>query len=307
MIKSKNILGLLAVAPFALAACGDDDASGNGNGNGNGNGGPGNIVEVAQEAGDFDTLLQAATDLGLAPALTEPGPLTLFAPTDAAFVDLGVDLGPVDDAVVANILVAHVAAGDLDAAALTSEGSVDTLANLTHTFTGTATPPTVRGAAIATADIDASNGVIHALSDVIVPPTILEAAGELGFTELAGAVGAASPAIAEALDPDTLGGAAPITVFAPTDAAFQAADLTGEDLDAVLSYHAAAGQALAGDLSDGQMVTTVQGADITVNIDGEGNVTLTDARGNTVNVTAIDVRTLSGVIHVIDGVLLPPQ
>jgi uncharacterized surface protein with fasciclin (FAS1) repeats len=221
-------------------------------------------------------------------------------------MDLGVDLGPVDDAVVANILVAHVAQGDLDAAALSSAGSVDTLANISHTFTGTATPPTVRGAAIATPDIDASNGVIHALSDVIVPPTILEAAGELGFTELAGAVGAASPAIAEALDPDTLGGAAPITVFAPTDAAFQAADLTGEDLDDVLSYHAAAGQALAGDLSDGQMVTTVQGADITVNIDG-GNVTLTDARGNTVNVTATDVRTLSGVIHVIDGVLLPPQ
>jgi uncharacterized surface protein with fasciclin (FAS1) repeats len=306
MIDTKKILSMFAVAPLALAACGDDEPNGTGNGNGNGNGGVGNIVEVAQEAGDFGTLLQTASDLGLDATLTEPGPFTLFAPTDAAFMDLGVDLGPVDDAVVANILVAHVAEGDLDAAALSSAGSVDTLANISHTFTGTATPPTVRGAAIATPDIDASNGVIHALSDVIVPPTILEAAGELGFTELAGAVGAASPAIAEALDPDTLGGAAPITVFAPTDAAFQAADLTGEDLDDVLSYHAAAGQALAGDLSDGQMVTTVQGADITVNIDG-GNVTLTDARGNTVNVTATDVRTLSGVIHVIDGVLLPPQ
>lgn len=304
MLDSKKILRLLAVVPIALTACGDDDENGSGDANGTG---PGNIVEVAQEAGDFETLLQTATNLGLASTLAGPGPLTVFAPTDAAFTALGVDLSPVDDGVLTNIILAHVASGELDAAALSSAGTVDTLANITHTFTGTATPPTVRGAAVASPDVEASNGIIHVMSDVIVPPTILEAAGELGFTELASAVGNASAGIATALDPDTLSGASPITVFAPTNAAFQGADLTNEDLDAVLSYHAAAGQVLAEDLSDGQMITTVQGADVTVSIDGDGNVSLTDARGNSVNVTSNDVRTLRGVIHVIDGVLLPPQ
>jgi transforming growth factor-beta-induced protein len=168
-------------------------------------------------------------------------------------------------------------------------------------------PPTVRGAEVAQADVPASNGRIHAMGDVIVPPTILQLVGELGFTELADAVGNASQAIADALDPDTLGGGSPITVFAPTNAAFQGADLSGEDLDGVLSYHVVAGQALAGGLSDGDVLNTVHGGTLTVNIDMNNNVSLTDARGNTVNVTATDVRTLSGVVHVIDGVLLPPH
>ena len=55
---------------------------------------------------------------------------------------------------------------------------------------------------------------------------------------------------------------------------------------------------------DGQKVTTIQGADLTVNVDGDA-VSLTDAAGGTVNVTATDVDASNGVIHVIDGVLMP--
>jgi transforming growth factor-beta-induced protein len=309
MMNTKDLFRVLAVVPLAFAACGDDEGTSNGNGPGNGNGNgeePGNIVEVAQDAGSFGTLLQTATDLGLASTLSGPGPFTVFAPTDGAFAALQVDLSQVEDAVLANIILAHVASGELDATDLVAAGTVDTLANVTHDFDGSATPPTVRGAAVETTDVDASNGIIHVMDEVIVPPTILEAAGELGFTELAGAIESSSSATQGAVAPDTLAGDMPITVFAPTNDAFAGADLSNEDLDAVLGAHVVVGQVLSSDLSDGQTIQTVQGSELTVGVDGS-SVTITDARGNTFNVVTPDVRTLTGTIHAIDGVLLPGE
>ncbi len=122
-------------------------------------------------------------------------------------------------------------------------------------------------------------------------------------------------ALTEAQLVDTLKGDGPFTVFAPTDAAFDKlpegtldtllADPTG-DLAGILTYHVVAGEVMAADVitMDGQTVTTVNGADLTVNVDGDA-VSLTDAAGNTVNVTATDIEASNGVIHVIDGVLMP--
>ncbi len=306
-MKRTSTLALAALIPFAgMTACGDDTENGNGNGNGNGTGdmgggnGPGNIVEVATDAGNFDTLLGLAIDLGLDTTLgTET--LTVFAPTDQAFTALGVDTATVSDDVLTNILLAHVAAGEIDAAAVTSTNAIQTLANISHPI---GAGPTIRNAAIGMTDVEASNGIIHVLNDVIVPPTILETAGELGFSELEGAIGMASMATQGAVDPDVLTGADPITVFAPTNTAFMEADLMGADIDAVLGLHVVAGQVLAEDIEDGDTISTVSGEVLTAAVTGSG-VTLTDPAGNTVNVTATDVRTLTGVIHVIDGVLLP--
>ena len=115
---------------------------------------------------------------------------------------------------------------------------------------------------------------------------------------------------------DTLKGAGPFTVFAPTDEAFAAlpegtveallADPTG-DLASILTYHVVAGEVLAADVGglDGQAVETVNGATFTVNVGDDGSVTLTDATGNEVGVVQTDIMTSNGVIHVIDGVLLP--
>ncbi|MEM1023736.1 MAG: fasciclin domain-containing protein [Myxococcota bacterium] len=309
-------LGLSAlIATFGLAACGDDEdngtgTSGNGMGTadmGGGNGstdmggnGPGNIVEVATEAGTFNALLGLATNAGLAGTLSTET-LTVFAPTDQAFVDLGIDPMVVSPDVITNVLLAHVVAGELDAAAVTGSTEIATLANISHPVGPT---PDIRGAAIAMTDVEASNGIIHIMSDVIVPPTILETAGELGFTELATAIGAASMATQAAVAPNVLAGDSPITVFAPTNAAFMAADLTGQDLDSVLGLHVVAGQVLAADIMDGDTIETVTGAVLTAGV-ADGTVTLTDPSGATVTVGPADVRTLTGVIHVIDGVLLP--
>jgi uncharacterized surface protein with fasciclin (FAS1) repeats len=114
---------------------------------------------------------------------------------------------------------------------------------------------------------------------------------------------------------ETLRGPGPFTVFAPTDEAFAAlpdgtldallADPTG-DLASILTYHVVSGKVMAADVVglDGDEVATVNGAALTVGVDGS-NVTLTDAAGNTVNVVQTDIETSNGVIHVIDGVLLP--
>jgi uncharacterized surface protein with fasciclin (FAS1) repeats len=113
---------------------------------------------------------------------------------------------------------------------------------------------------------------------------------------------------------ETLRGDGPFTVFAPTDEAFAALpegtvdtlleDPTG-DLTDIPTYHVVEGEVLAADLSDGQEVPTVNGEILTVNVADDGAVSLTDAAGNEVNVTAADVAASNGVIHVIDGVLMP--
>ena len=114
---------------------------------------------------------------------------------------------------------------------------------------------------------------------------------------------------------DTLKGTGPFTVFAPTDDAFAKLpagtvdtllkDPKG-DLSQILTYHVVPGKVMAADVVklDGQKVKTVQGGELTVGVDGD-KVTLTDAAGNTVNVTMTDVEASNGVIHVIDGVLMP--
>lgn len=112
----------------------------------------------------------------------------------------------------------------------------------------------------------------------------------------------------------TLSGDGPFTVFAPTNDAFatllEELDVTAEqllardDLGAILTYHVVSGEVMAADLSDGQIVETVQGGTLTVSISDAG-VTLTDANGNVANVTATDIDASNGVVHLIDAVVLP--
>jgi len=128
------------------------------------------------------------------------------------------------------------------------------------------------------------------------------------FTTLAAALTAAGLV-------DTLKGAGPYTVFAPSDAAFAklpagTVDTLLKDpkgkLSDILKYHVVAGKVTAADVVklNGQKVKTVQGAELTVEVTG-GKVALVDATGNRVNVVTTDVAASNGVIHVIDGVLLP--
>jgi uncharacterized surface protein with fasciclin (FAS1) repeats len=112
----------------------------------------------------------------------------------------------------------------------------------------------------------------------------------------------------------TLNSEGPFTVFAPTNDAFAALLTTlgatteellaREDLGQILTYHVVSGKVMASDLSDGQVIKTVQGGDLVVTISDSG-VFLTDANGNKSNVTATDIDASNGVVHLIDAVLLP--
>ena len=115
---------------------------------------------------------------------------------------------------------------------------------------------------------------------------------------------------------ETLEGPGPFTVFAPTDEAFEAlppeqldelmADPTG-DLAQILQFHVIEGELPAADVMemDGELVPTLQGTEFTVQVDGE-NVMLVDGAGNQINVIETDVDATNGVIHAIDGVMMPP-
>lgn len=128
------------------------------------------------------------------------------------------------------------------------------------------------------------------------------AAGNPDFSTLVGAVTTAGLA-------DTLSGTGPFTVFAPNNAAFAKlpagtlASLTPAQLTPILTYHVVSGEVLAKDVKPGK-VKTVNGAELTIDVEG-GKVTITDAKGGTVNVIKTDIVGSNGVIHVIDGVLMP--
>lgn len=133
------------------------------------------------------------------------------------------------------------------------------------------------------------------------------AAGDTQFSTLVTAVKAAGLA-------ETLSGTGPFTVFAPTNAAFEKLPAgtvdtllkpeSLETLKSILTYHVVPAAAMSSDLSDGQELTTVQGAKLKVSISG-GTVTLTDAKGGVSTVVKADIKASNGYIHVIDSVVMP--
>ena len=134
----------------------------------------GNIVEVAQEAGSFTTLIQAVEAAGLAETLMGEGPYTVFAPTDEAFAAL--PEGTLDDLLLpgnqeqlAAILTYHVVPGEVMSGDLTDGMEADTVEGDALTIM-TEGGVTVEGATVTQPDIQASNGVIHVIDSVLMPP-----------------------------------------------------------------------------------------------------------------------------------------
>ncbi|MEO1272905.1 MAG: fasciclin domain-containing protein [Myxococcota bacterium] len=244
----------------------------------------GTIPEVLEddEGNRFTTLLDAVTTAGLADTLSSPGPFTLFAPTNGAFRDL--PEGTLDGLTpeqLRDILLDHVVSGSTLAESLSDGQTIETEAGNTLTITidedsNVFINDTIQ---IIETDILASNGVIHVIDAVLLPPPpplgtipeVLTADGRFGT--LLTAVTTAELA-------DTLSGDGPFTLFAPTDDAFAAllealeidadALLARDDLADILLYHVVEGQTLAADLSDGQTITTVLGEDITITISNDG-------------------------------------
>ncbi|MEC7064814.1 MAG: fasciclin domain-containing protein, partial [Candidatus Thermoplasmatota archaeon] len=227
------------------------------------------IPANAAATGAHDALVAALTHAGLVETLQGDGPFTVFAPTDAAFEAAGIDLSTFDNdeanATLADILLYHVLDGAVDAANV-SDGLVATMANGDNaTFTVDNGTVMINDATVTTADVAASNGIIHVIDKVLLPPVEEPALEDItGVAAGTGVHGALVAALAHAELVATLQGEGPFTVFAPTDAAFEAAgiNLTTFDNDEanatladILLYHVVAGSVSAADVTDGMTAT----------------------------------------------------
>ncbi len=271
---------------------------------------PQTIVDIAVADGRFTTLVAAVQAAGLVDALSADGPLTVFAPTDDAFAALPegtVEALLADIPTLTNILLYHVVEGKVMAADVVGLTSATTLLGEDVTVTVEGDTVKINDATVIITDIEASNGVIHVIDTVLLPPQkpsadIVDTAIADGrFTTLVTALEAAGLV-------DALKAEGPFTVFAPTDDAFAAlpagtieallADIP--TLSNILLYHVVEGKVMAADVVGLASATTLLGEDVTVTVEGD-TVKINDA---TVIIT--DIETTNGVIHVIDAVLLPP-
>lgn len=340
-MKAKYALPMVLVGSVMLSGCWLDDDDNDDNGTTDA--ATQSILEIAVE-NENTTILEAAVleaDPSIAELLGGDDQLTVFAPTDAAFEDLLGELGITAEQLLANtallntVLPYHVLAtsfGEVKAAAAISVAQSPVPQNLV---------PTVNGANVALSisqesgedvlyvntsrvtgpDVDATNGVIHLIDKVLLPPpsdlsdtgatiaeivTALEGAADPEFTILLAALGTpgASALLTAASDPN-----ATLTVFAPTDAAFEAlltdlgitaGDLLNDpNLPSILSQHilGTTVDSLTAYASNGETVTTL--ASNNLNVDIQDNALVIE--GSTV--VEADVEASNGVIHVIDKVI----
>ena len=274
---------------------------------------PVSIAATAAATADLSTLVSALQAADLVATLEGDGPFTVFAPLNSAFADLDpavlaglLEAGNVD--LLSRVLTFHVVAGAAVLSTELSDGQTFTTVEggtLTVGLSGGGV--SINDATVITPDVEASNGVVHIIDGVLLPggnDAYETAVLTGGTTTLASAVLAAELA-------DDLSGPGPFTIFAPDNAAFAALPAYTlnalldagniEILQKVLGFHVIAGQAIfAGDLTDGAMVTTLQGGDLTVDLS-----TPTDPKVNGVSITATDITVDNGVIHLVDEVILP--
>lgn len=276
------------------------------------------ITQTVIDGADFTLLEAAVVRAGLADALSK-GSLTVFAPTDAAFRAAGfADVNAINNTPVATlqaVLQYHVIGSKVTAGAIASGDNQVTkmLSNVDAFITKNAGGVSINGAQVTQADINASNGVIHVINAVILPPSsniVAIASANTNLSYLVAAVTRAGSGVLNALN-----AAGPLTVFAPTNAAFQAAgfptiaSIQAADpatLANILTYHVVAARAFSTNLTNGAELSTAQGGKAKVNISGSGVSVLGKGNGaNASNVILANILATNGVVHVIDRVLLP--
>jgi transforming growth factor-beta-induced protein len=289
----------------------------------------------------LSTLVAAVSEAGLVDTLNSDGPFTIFAPTNDAFAAIPADdLEAVlaDQELLTAILTYHVVAGDsLDAAALVSAGSAETVNGATLEFGADGT--TVNGVDVLCSNVTTANATVHIIGEVLMPPAdtgemeqsamtpsgplcaAVPADGEgsfAGMTDDTAATAASNnpvlstlvAAVTEAGLVDTLNSDGPFTIFAPANPAFEAlpegtldAVLADTDLlTSILTLHVIAGEQLSSaDLAELDSVTTVNGADISLEVADDGTLMV----NGQASVGCADIQTANATVHVIDAVLMP--
>lgn len=302
------------------------------------------IVDTAIQAGHFTTLIKAVEAAGLVETLKSAGPFTLLAPNDDAFAALPPEtlaalLMPENKAELINLLMYHVMTAKATATDITGMAGHSTNTGLEGkqiSVTVDHDKVMLNGTVgVTTADIMASNGVIHEISGVLMPDGAAVAEAGHGAADSHAAPAAGSAAEGDALDivatasraghftklvaaieaaglVETLQGVGPFTVLAPTDAAFEA--LPAGTLDTLLKpdnkqklvdllmYHVIMTKAVAADIAslNGRTANTgLTGKKLNISVDEDAVM----INGN-VKVTVADIMATNGVIHEINGVLI---
>ena len=270
---------------------------------------PNDIPRTAQCTGIHNSLVAGVIQAELLETLQGTGPFTVFAPTDQAFTDAGIDLASLDTpegkAILSDILLYHVVSGNVPSSAVTECMSADAVNGQPLSFTVNG-GVMVNGANVTLADVDTSNGVIHVIDKVLTPT---DTPNDIPRT--AQCTGVHNSLVAGVIQAEllpTLQGSGPFTVFAPTDQAFTDAGIDLAALDTVegkaaltdiLLYHVIAGEVPAANVTECLSATAANGNPLSFTV-GVNGVMVNDA-----NVTATDVSTSNGIIHVIDKVLSP--
>lgn len=304
-------LSLIVVTSTIMFSCSDDDGTTKENNS---------IAAIASRTPDLSILVDALERTDLVETLDQSGPYTVFAPTNAAFTAFlsangFANLDAVPTAALKEILLNHVVNGTNLSTGL-STGYIKTLAkgsasstNTLSMFVNTASGVRLNGvSSVSTADVVASNGVVHIVNAVIGLPTVVtHATANPNFSSLVGALTSAG-------QPDFVGilsgsAGSPFTIFAPSNTAFTTfetenpgtlASLTSAQLTAVLSYHVVAGANVLSNAIPTGPITTYETGTFTVS----GTV-ITDEAMRQTNIVAVDVQASNGVIHVLDNIILP--
>lgn len=274
-----------------------------------------NIVEIAAGNEDFSILVAALQKAELVETLEGAGPFTVFAPTDAAFEALLADLGITADDLLnhpqlAEVLLYHVIAAQVLSTDL-SDGMTAATVNGESVTVDLTDGVKINDSTVTTADVMATNGVIHIIDTVLVPDSfelnpLPETVVDIALSSEDFSILVSALQKAELVD--ALKAEGPYTVFAPTNQAFEnlleALDITATDLlnqpdlSKVLLHHVVSGKVMSTDLSDGMEAETLNEEMITFDLSDGVKV-------NESTVTAADLEAGNGVVHVIDAVLIP--
>lgn len=315
-ILRNSLVILFGCALATLTSCSSDDSSTT----------PDNtIAGIASRTSNLSTLVSALNKAGLTSTLQGAGPYTVFAPTNDAFNSFltangYANLDAVPTAALKEILLNHVLNGKNTSSSL-STGYFKTLGkgsasstNTLNMFINTASGVRINGvSSVSTADVDASNGVIHIVDAVIGLPTIVtHAAANPEFSTLVSALQYnPSSGFIGVLSGTTN---SPFTVFAPTNAAFSSfltetgytaglSAIPANVLEKTLKYHVVTNaNTLSSSLSNDQVIGTFSGQSVTVKT---SPTRLRDVSNRDCNIVITDVQCSNGVIHVLSKVLLP--
>ena len=270
---------------------------------------PPTIVDIAAKNENFETLVSAVVGAGLDGTLSDAaGTFTVFAPTDEAFAALGGDVpSDLTPILLYHVLGSPVYSDQISSSIVSSLNASDPEIVVEVTDMGVK----LNGSAmVVETDIVGTNGVIHVIDQVILPidnSSILDAA--MGLDDFSSLVAA----LAKANLASTFMMEGAYTVFAPTNDAFASfleandlsfEELTAEDLAPILTYHVVGAKVMSGDIATGYVNTlyaAIEGQPVSLYVELDGGVML----NGSVSVTKADVETSNGVIHVIDGVLVP--